>query len=164
MRRILCFFRALNFSGKLQYGLWLLILGFNFWQSDLNPGNRLFGLPLWMITAPMYLLMILIARALLPVMMARPQKAQQILQGFGLLLFGFWLFSRGQAWGRSFLAFFGISCGFWLETAASFWFISECQQRMEATMAGMSEGQDQFSDADHDEDEYDTRDNRGYRR
>ena len=135
MQRIVWFLRALPPGAKLQQAVVVLILVYNLTMIDMNPANRLFGLPLWMTTLPIIISMIVLARLLLPVMMARPVRTQQFLHAFGLIVFGVWLLSRGQWWGGKILTYLGIIAGFWFEAAASFWFVSQMQRLHEAIMA-----------------------------
>ena len=128
MRRFFWFWSALPLGSKLQFFLLALILGYNFVQIDLNPNNVLFGSPLWATTVPIIVAAIVAGRLLLPVMMAHPARAQQLLHGFGLLIFGLWLFGRGQWWGQSILMYLCFIGGMWLEAACSFWFVSEIKR------------------------------------
>ena len=139
MQRLVWFMRALPLGAKMQQAVFALILAYNFTVVDLNPANRFLGSPLWMTTVPIILAMIVLARLLLPVMMAHPQRAQQFLQAFGLVVFGVWLLSSGQWWGRLILTYFCLIGGLWFEAAASFWFVSEMQRRQELILAGLTE-------------------------
>lgn len=139
MRRIIWFLRALPLGAKLQQAVFALILAYNFIAIDLNPINRLFGSPLWMTTVPIIIAMIVLSRLMLPLMMAHPHRSQQFLQGFGLVIFGVWLFGRSQWWGALVITYLGLVAGLWLEAAASFWFVSEIQRRQELVMSSLSE-------------------------
>ncbi len=139
MRRPYWFWSSLPLAAKLQYFGLALILGYNFVAIDLRAGNLWFGAPIWMITVPVMAIMILLGRLLLPLMMAHPARAQQFLQAFGLTVFGVWLLSQGQRWGRLHLTYVSLIGGLWLEAACSFWFISEVGRRHELIQAQMSE-------------------------
>ena len=139
MQRFIWFFRALPWGAKLQQAVLLLILAYNFTMIDMNPANRLFGSPLWMTTVPIIVAMIVLARLLLPVMMAHPQRTQQFLQALGLIVFGAWLLGKNQWWGQMVVTYLGLIGGLWLEAAASFWFVSEIQRRQELAMAALTE-------------------------
>ena len=139
MRRVIWFLRALPLGAKLQQAVLLLILAYNFTMIDLNPANRLFGSPLWMTTVPIIVAMIVLARLLLPVMMAHPQRTQQFLQALGLIVFGAWLLGKNQWWGQMVVTYLGLIGGLWLEAAASFWFVSEIQRRQELALAALTE-------------------------
>lgn len=139
MRRFSWFWSALPLGSKLQFFVLALILGYNFVQIDLNPVNRLFGSPLWVMTVPIIVAAIVTGRLLLPVMMAHPTRAQQGLHGFGLLIFGLWLFGRGQWWGQTVLVYLGFIGGMWLEASCSFWFVSEIRRRHELLASQLEE-------------------------
>jgi hypothetical protein len=139
MRRLYWFWSSLPLAAKLQYFALVLILGYNFVAIDLRPANKLFGAPIWMTTVPLMMTMIVVGRLLLPWMMAHPVRAQQLLHGFGLTVFGVWLFSQGQWWGRAILTYLSLMAGLWLEAACSFWFVSEAGRRQELMLAQMSE-------------------------
>ena len=158
MQRIVWFLRALPLGAKLQQAVVVLILVYNLTVIDMNPVNRLFGSPLWMTTVPIILAMIVLARLLLPVMMARPVRSQQFLQALGLIVFGVWLLSRGQWWGGLILTYLGIIAGFWFEAAASFWFVSEMQRRQELVLSGLVEFMANHEPSDAGENEIDADD------
>ena len=139
MRRFFWFWSALPLSSRMQFFVLALILGYNFVQIDLNPNITLFGSPLWMTTVPIIVAATVMGRLLLPVMMAHPTRAQQFLHGFGLAIFGLWLFSSGQWWGQSILMYLGFIGGMWLEAACSFWFVSEVKRREELFHGQMAE-------------------------
>ncbi len=151
----------------MQQALVVLILGYNFAVVDLNPGNRFFGNPLWMTTVPIIVSMIVLSRLLLPAMMARPARAQQVLQGLGLLVFGVWLVWTLLWGGMPFLLYLGdIVAGFWFVTAASFWFVSETQRRQELVLSELTKlfanGEATFSnESDFESDDHTTGDSRG---
>ncbi len=151
MRRVIWFLRALPLGAKLQQAVLLLILAYNFTMIDLNPANRLFGSPLWMTTASIIVAMIVLARMLLPVMMAYPQRTQQFLQALSLIVFGAWLLGKNQWWGRMVVTYLGLIGGLWLEAAASFWFVSEIQRRQELAMAALTEMVENIEPAPTDE-------------
>ncbi len=155
MRRVIWFLRALPLGAKLQQAVLLLILAYNFTMIDLNPANRLFGSPLWMTTASIIVAMIVLARMLLPVMMAYPQRTQQFLQALSLIVFGAWLLGKNQWWGRMVVTYLGLIGGLWLEAAASFWFVSEIQRRQELAMAALTEMVENIEPAPTDEDDGD---------
>ncbi len=139
MQRLVWFLRALPLAAKLQQAVFVLILAYNFTMIDLNPANQLFGSPLWMTTVPIIVAMIVLARLLLPMMMAHPQRTQQFLRGLGLMVFGTWLFGQNQWWGRMVVTYLGLIGGLWFEAAASFWFVSEMQRRQELMLSGLAE-------------------------
>ena len=139
MRRLYWFWSALPLGSRMQFFVLALVLGYNFVQIDLNPGNTLFGSPLWMTTVPIIVAAIVMGRLLLPVMMAHPTRAQQLLHGFGLLIFGLWLFGRGQWWGQSILMYLGFIGGMWLEAACSFRFVSEVKRRHDLMLSHVEE-------------------------
>ncbi|MEK6261095.1 MAG: hypothetical protein AABP62_21055 [Planctomycetota bacterium] len=139
MRRLYWFWSSLPMAARLQFFVLALILGYNFVAIDLSPANRLFGAPFWMTTVPLIVTMIAVGRLLLPLMMAYPLRAQQVLHGFGLAVFGVWLLSQGQWWGRSVIVYLSLIAGLWLEAACSFWFVSEVGRRQELMLAQMSE-------------------------
>ena len=151
MRRVIWFLRALPLGAKLQQAVLLLILAYNFTMIDLNPANRLFGSPLWMTTASIIVAMIVLARMLLPVMMAYPQRTQQFLQALSLIVFGAWLLGKNPWWGRTVVTYLGLIGGLWLEAAASFWFVSEIQRRQELAMAALTEMVENIEPAPTDE-------------
>ena len=151
MRRLYWFCSALTMAAKLQYIALALILGYNFVMIDLNPANQLFGVPLWMTTAPLFVGMIIIGRLLLPLMIAHPTRAQQFLHGFGLTTFGVWVFSHGQWWGGLAITYLSLMGSFWLEAACSFWFISEMGRMQEMMLAQMSGLVSSLSSSSHDE-------------
>ena len=151
----------------MQQMLVVLILGYNFAVVDLNPGNRFFGNPLWMTTVPIIVSMIVLSRLLLPAMMVRPARTQQVLQGLGLLVFGVWLVWTLQWGGMPFLLYLGdLVAGFWFVTAASFWFVSENQRRQELALSELTKlftnGEATFSnETDFESDDHTTGDSRG---
>lgn len=151
MQRFVWFLRALPWGAKLQQAVVVLILGYNLTVIDMNPANQLFGAPLWMTTVPIIVAMIVLARLLLPVMMAHPVRAQQFLHALGLIVFGVWLLGRGQWWGRLIVTYLGVIAGFWFEAAASFWFVSEIQRRQELMLAGLAEMMENQEPSDVDE-------------
>ncbi len=155
MRRVLWFLRALPLRAKLQQTVLLLILAYNFTMIDMNPANRLFGSPLWMTTVPIIVAMIVLARLLLPLMMAHPQRTQQFLQALGLIVFGAWLLGKNQWWGQMVVTYLGLIGGLWLEAAASFWFVSEIQRRQELALAALTEVMENIEPAPTDEAEGD---------
>ena len=155
MRRVLWFLRALPLRAKLQQTVLLLILAYNFTMIDMNPANRLFGSPLWMTTVPIIVAMIVLARLLLPLMMAHPQRTQQFLQALGLIVFGAWLLGKNQWWGQMVVTYLGLIGGLWLEAAASFWFVSEIQWRQELALAALTEVMENIEPAPTDEAEGD---------
>jgi hypothetical protein len=129
MRRVLLFWNGLPTTSKLQFFALGLVLGYAFVANDLNPANRFFGRSLWQFTVPIIFGAFVLARLLLPVMMRFPVRAQQVLNGFGLVVFGVWMFSANQWWGRLILTYFGIIGGMWLDASCWFWFVSEMKQR-----------------------------------
>ena len=123
----------------MQQALVVLILGYNFAVVDLNPANRFFGEPLWKTTVPIIVAMVVLSRLLLPVMMLRPARTQQVLHALGLLTFGVWLFVTLQRGGMPLLLYLAdIVAGFWFVSAASFWFVSENQRRQELALSELT--------------------------
>jgi len=129
MRRVLLFWTGLPTSSKLQFAALGLILGYAFVSNDLNPANKFLGRSLWQFTVPMILGAIILGRMLLPAMLRYPERAQQVLNGFGLLVFGVWIVSANQWWGRLIVTYFGIIGGMWFDASCWFWFVSEMKHR-----------------------------------
>ena len=84
MRRLGYFWKGLPFTAKLQYLAMLLVLGSIFVQIDMHPGRKAFGVPLWQVTGSLICATFILARLLLPLMMARPILSQRLLSWFGM--------------------------------------------------------------------------------
>ena len=154
MRRLGYFWKGLPFTSKLQYLAMLLVLGSIFVQIDLHPGRKAFGLPLWQVSGSLICATFILARLLLPLMMARPILSQRILSWFGMSIFLISLLSMNQRWGRMLITHLGITVGMWLDVWCSFWFTSEIQRRIAMLQDGLGSADD---DAD-DNSDYDNED------
>ncbi|MFO1044757.1 MAG: hypothetical protein U0941_23540 [Planctomycetaceae bacterium] len=154
MRRLGYFWKGLPFTSKLQYLAMLLVLGSIFVQIDMHPARRAFGLPLWKVTGSLICASFVLARLLLPLMMARPILSQRILSWFGMSIFLFSLISMNQRWGRMLVMHLTITVGMWLDVWCSFWFTSEIQRKI-AALRNTADSADDDADDDSDYDSED---------
>ncbi len=151
MRRLGYFWKGLPFTSKLQYLAMLLVLGSIFVRIDLHPGRQAFGVPLWQVTGSLICATFILARLLLPLMMARPILSQRILSWFGMSIFLISLLSMNQRWGRMLITHLGITVGMWLDVWCSFWFTSEIQRRIAMFQDGLGSVDDNADDnSDYD--------------
>ncbi len=157
MRRLGYFWKGLPFTAKLQYLAMLLVLGSIFVQIDMHPGRKAFGVPLWQVTGSLICATFILARLLLPLMMARPILSQRLLSWFGMSIFLFSLISMNQRWGRMLITHLGITVGMWLDVWCSFWFTSEIQRRIAMFQDGLGLA-DAGAGADDDDSDYDHED------
>ncbi len=131
MRRPYLFWSGLPLASKLQFFAVGLILGYWLWID--------FQFGLLKLALPIAFAMLAVSRLLLPLMMAHPERAQQVLNGFGLATFAVWLIGRDQMWGRLIVTHLGLTAAMWLDLGCWFWFVSEIKLREERLLRQLTE-------------------------